>query len=454
MAAVDTQSGIARLAAAFARAKEAGRGALIPYLCAGDPDRETSAAMLAMLGAAGADIVELGIPYGDPLADGPTIAAAAQRSLDAGTTIDGAIALAANAARGGAPPILMFTYFNPVLQFGLDRFADALVAGGICGAIVPDVPLEESAAIREAFAPRGLALPLLIAPTTPEPRARAIAAASEGFVYLVSRLGVTSASQGPDFAWIAERARMLREVTSTPLAIGFGISTAAHVREAHGISDGAIVGSALIDAYAGTSGGEAVERARRAVIALLLALALAGAEPSATAAPEATATPGPADCSIVDVAAASRILGYPVGAPDPNSRTGGSCFYVSRDIAEDGSLAYAIVTPDRLAQRRAFFLAFSRRCAPAAKGTLNELACRQFIALSQANDMDDYYTARSGAGDASPVPGLGDSAVASGNALYVRHGEAVFEVSVLRGGDFDLERSTALARELLSRAKT
>jgi tryptophan synthase alpha chain len=260
--AIDTQSGTARLATAFARAKSAGRGALIPYLCAGDPDRETSAAMLATLADAGADIVELGIPYGDPLADGPTIAAAAQRSLDAGTTIDHAIELAANAAQAGAPPILMFTYFNPVLQYGLDRFAPALVRGGICGAIVPDVPLEESAAIAAAFDPRGLALPLLVAPTTPVARAQAIATASTGFVYIVSRLGVTSASKEPDFAWIAERVSTLRAVTATPLAIGFGISTAAHVRRAYEISDGAVVGSALIDAYAGVRGAEAVRRAR------------------------------------------------------------------------------------------------------------------------------------------------------------------------------------------------
>ena len=265
MIAVGTPSGIERIGAAFARAKRAGRGALIPYLCAGDPDRETTAAMLAVLADAGADIVELGIPYGDPLADGivgPTVAAAAQRSLDLGTTIDDAIDLAATASRAGAPPILMFTYFNPVLQYGLERFADALAQGGICGAIVPDVPLEESGGILAAFAPRGLALPFLIAPTTPAVRAQEIARSSEGFVYIVSRLGVTSASKEPDFEWIAERVESLRAVTATPLAIGFGISNAAHVRRANEIADGAIVGSALIEAYAGSRGAEAVERMR------------------------------------------------------------------------------------------------------------------------------------------------------------------------------------------------
>lgn len=255
-----TGNGGERIALAFRQAREAGRGALIPYLCAGDPDRATSARLLAAAAAAGADIIELGIPYGDPLADGPTIAAAAQRALRGGTTTVDALALAAEAVAAGSPPIVMFTYFNPILQFGLDRFAAAAAAAGICGAIVPDVPLEETAAIRAAFAPFGLVLPLLIAPTTPEARAADIARASGGFTYLVSRLGVTSAHAEPDFAWLAARVATLRRVTASPLAIGFGISTADHVRRACEIADGAIVGSALIDAYAGTTGEAAVSR--------------------------------------------------------------------------------------------------------------------------------------------------------------------------------------------------
>ncbi len=262
MPATDTTSGIARVAAAFARAKAAGRGALIPYVCAGDPDRATSAEILAVLGPAGADVVEVGIPYGDPLADGPTIAAAAQRSLDGGFTFDAALELAAATHRDGAAPAIMFTYVNPVLAYGVERFADALVRAGICGAIVPDVPLEEAAILRAAFEPRGLVLPLLVAPTTPAARAETIAKASSGFVYLVSRLGVTSASKEPDFAWIAERVAALRRVTDLPLAIGFGISTAAHVRRASEIADGAIVGSALIDAYVGHDPSEAAGRVR------------------------------------------------------------------------------------------------------------------------------------------------------------------------------------------------
>ena len=253
-------SGVERLDAVFRRTRAAGRAALIPYLCGGDPDLATSEALVAAVAAAGADIIELGIPYGDPLADGPTIAAAAQRALEAGTTVDAVLAIAARLHAAGGPPLLLFTYVNPIVQYGLEHFADALVAAGASGAIVPDLPLEEMSPLRAAFGPRGLALPLLIAPTTPLERAVAIAERSDGFAYLVSRLGVTSASREPDFGPIAARVAQLRERTARPLAVGFGIATPAHVRAVAAIADGAIVGSALIDAYAGTRGDEAVER--------------------------------------------------------------------------------------------------------------------------------------------------------------------------------------------------
>ena len=247
-------SGVERIAAAFARAKAERRVALIPYLCAGDPDAATTAAILAAI-APSVDVIEIGIPYGDPLADGPTIAAAAQRALDGGMTIDGALALARDASREDGPPIIMFTYVNPIVQYGLERFAEAMFAAG-----PPDVPLEEIGPIRSAFAPRGLALPLLVAPTTPLERAAGIAEASDGFVYLVSRLGVTSAQREPDFDWIAGRVARLRERTPKPIAVGFGIATPEHVRRVSAIADGAIVGSALIDACAGYRGDEAVAR--------------------------------------------------------------------------------------------------------------------------------------------------------------------------------------------------
>jgi hypothetical protein len=161
----------------------------------------------------------------------------------------------------------------------------------------------------------------------------------------------------------------------------------------------------------------------------------------------------PADCTILGTADAAAILGYAVQAPDPASQSAGVCFFTSREVAPDGNLSYAVITAAQLPQRRAFFRAYSRRCAPAAKGTLNELACRQFLKLAVAQTIDDYYAARAGAGEPSPVPGLGDSAAANGDALYVKRGQTVLEISVKRGGDFDLVAATKVAKELLARLK-
>ncbi|MDQ2909306.1 MAG: tryptophan synthase subunit alpha [Candidatus Eremiobacteraeota bacterium] len=274
---ITAQSGLQSVAAAFGCARAARRGAFIPYLCAGDPDLATTEALLVALGEAGADLIEFGIPYSDPLADGPTIAAAAQRALDAGTTIEAALQCAARARRRGAPPLIAFTYLNPVLQYGVERFADALFSADACGAIVPDVTFEEGGRLRTAFQARSLALPLLIAPTTPPQRAAAIAARSSGFTYLVSRMGVTGARHEPDFSWLAQRAAALRTSSDVPIAIGFGISTPEHVRRTCAIADGAIVGSALIDAYAGTRGDEAVGRTR--ALAAELAAATSATSP-------------------------------------------------------------------------------------------------------------------------------------------------------------------------------
>jgi tryptophan synthase alpha chain len=219
------------LASIFAAARARGRAAFIPYLMAGDPDLETSRLMLAALAAAGADAIELGIPYGDPLADGPSIAAAGQRALAAGTRIGDVLELAARARNDNATPIVLFTYFNPVYQYGIEAFARDAAAAGVAGAIVPDIALEESAGLRDALAAHGLEMPLLVAPSTPRERAARIAEAAGGFVYLVSRLGVTGAGAAPDFAPMRAQAAMLRDVTAKPLAIGFGVSRPEHVRE-------------------------------------------------------------------------------------------------------------------------------------------------------------------------------------------------------------------------------
>ena len=256
----------------FARARAERRAALIAYVVAGDPDRATTLAVIDALTAAGVDLIELGIPYGDPLADGPTVAAAGQRALSGGMKFADSLEIAAQARSRGAAPILFFTYVNPIDRYGAERFARDARAAGAAGAIVPDVPLEELDAFAPPLRAAGLAIPLLIAPTTPDARAARLAAASTGFVYLVSRLGVTGARREPDVAWAAGAIARLRPATPLPLAVGFGISTPAQAAAVGAVADGVIVGSALIDAYAGSRGDEAARKAGDYAAALRAAL--------------------------------------------------------------------------------------------------------------------------------------------------------------------------------------
>ncbi len=260
-----------RLAGVFARARAEQRAALIVYLVAGDPDAATTAAVIDAISPE-VDLIELGIPYGDPLADGPTIAAAGQRALNNGMTVGGALAIAHAAHERGSAPILFFTYVNPIVQYGAARFAAAARAAGAIGAIVPDVPLEELATFAPALRAEGLSIPLLVAPTTPPERAARIAAASDGFVYIVSRLGVTSAGREPDVPWIRSAIDGLRAATQRPLAVGFGVSTPAHAAAIGAVADGVIVGSAFVDATAGRTGADAAAAAHAFVAPLRAAL--------------------------------------------------------------------------------------------------------------------------------------------------------------------------------------
>jgi tryptophan synthase alpha chain len=237
-----------------------GRLAFIPYIMAGDPDLETTRAIVRALAEAGADAIELGVPYGDPLADGPTIAAAGTRALKNGIKLSDVLALVKE-LHEAAPPIILFTYYNPVYQFGVQEFARGAAGAGAAGAIVPDVTLEEAEPLRLALGAHDIEMPLLVAPSTPRDRAAQIAEQSGGFVYVVSRLGVTGAGQAPDFAPVRKQVEMLRGVTKKPLALGFGISSAEHVLAVRDLVDGVIVGSALIDAYAGFRGAEAARAA-------------------------------------------------------------------------------------------------------------------------------------------------------------------------------------------------
>ena len=243
---------VSPIADVFARCAAENRAALIVYLMAGDPSLDHTPALLAAAAAGGADIVELGIPYSDPLADGPTIQAAAQRALKSGTTFDGVLELVAKLDRSSVPvPIIAFGYFNPVYVRGLTRTARDLKDAGFSGAILPDLPPEEAEEAHAALRAAGISLTMLVAPTTPLERTRAIGDASDDFVYVVSRMGVTgeTAQLGTEVRDLVER---VRPVVSKPLAVGFGVSTPEHAHAIAAYADGVVVGSALI-AQAGGS---------------------------------------------------------------------------------------------------------------------------------------------------------------------------------------------------------
>jgi tryptophan synthase alpha chain len=253
--ASETVTGVDRIAAAFELARDEGRAALMPYMMAGFPDRETSLAVAAAYAASGADLVELGVPFSDPLADGPTIHAAATAALESGATL--ATALETCRSISARLPVVLMIYANMVLAHGgAEEFAAILAASGAAGAIVPDLPLGEDAEVGAALTAAGLALVPLVAPTTAPERRRAICEPAEGFVYLVSTTGTTGERAAVP-AHLAELAAATREdAGTTPVAVGFGISTPQQAAEVGRIADGVIIGSRLVRA-AGEAGSSA-----------------------------------------------------------------------------------------------------------------------------------------------------------------------------------------------------
>jgi tryptophan synthase alpha chain len=233
--------------------RRAGRRALIPYITAGYPQLATTASLLTALVHAGADVIELGVPFSDPVADGPTIQRSSQRALENGVTLSWVLDLLASFRERHEVPVVLFTYLNPVLRHGAARFLSDATAAGAQGVLLTDLPVGADAALESAFESSELALIRLIAPTTSRARALEIAARAQGFLYYIARMGVTGATSTLREALPQELAA-LRSVTDVPIAVGFGISTPEHAAAVAKVADGVVVGSALIDAL--DRGGE------------------------------------------------------------------------------------------------------------------------------------------------------------------------------------------------------
>ncbi|EFN57960.1 hypothetical protein CHLNCDRAFT_48138 [Chlorella variabilis] len=237
----------------MAELKKQGKVAFIPFLVACDPDAATTVKALQKLDELGADVIEMGFPYSDPLADGPTIQAAATRALQKGTTMDKVLDVVRQASATIRAPIVMFTYYNPIMARGLDKFCRQAKEAGASGLLVPDIPLEETPEIRAVASQHGLELVLLTTPTTPQPRMRAIAESSQGFVYLVSLTGVTG-MRGSMESRVEGLIKQLQSVTDKSVCVGFGVSGPEQAQQikAWG-AEGVICGSALVKAL-GESG--------------------------------------------------------------------------------------------------------------------------------------------------------------------------------------------------------
>ncbi|MEA5510341.1 tryptophan synthase subunit alpha [Crocosphaera sp. UHCC 0190] len=230
----------------FQSLRDRGQCALIPFITAGDPDLETTAKALRLLDASGADIIELGVPYSDPLADGPVIQAAATRALGRGVTLEDVLTLVKDVQPDIKAPIILFTYYNPIFYRGIEAFLQQIKAAGVQGLVVPDLPLEEAETLLKPASEIGIEVTLLVAPTSPLERIQAIALQSQGFIYLVSVTGVTG-MRTQVATRVEELIVSLRSVTDKPIGVGFGISEPQHALQVKNWgADAVIVGSACV----------------------------------------------------------------------------------------------------------------------------------------------------------------------------------------------------------------
>jgi tryptophan synthase alpha chain len=245
---------VSRLAGTFSRLRAERRGGLITYTTAGDPDLSRSAEILKALDRAGADVLEVGIPFSDPLADGPVIQRATERALAAGSSLGASLEMISSIRPDVAAPIVVFSYANPLMRMGIEVFARRAAAAGVDGVLALDLPIEEAADFRATLAASGIDTIFLISPTTTDRRIQRAAELGRGFLYAISRLGVTGAraTVAASAGALVER---IRRQTKMPIALGFGISRPEHVAEVTAYADAAVVGSSLVSliAEAGTS---------------------------------------------------------------------------------------------------------------------------------------------------------------------------------------------------------
>jgi tryptophan synthase alpha chain len=239
--------GVSRIQTRFADLKREGRAAFVPYVVAGDPDADTSQRILEALPGAGADLIELGLPFSDPMADGAAIQKGAARALAAGADTGSVLAMVARfRERDAATPIILMGYYNPILTYGLDVFAEAASKAGVDGLIMVDVPPEEADPLADALETHDLALVRLATPTTDAARLKIVARRLKGMVYFVAVTGVTGGKEA-DAGLIASQVKLVRDTSGLPVAVGFGIRTPERAAEVARIADAAVVGSALVD---------------------------------------------------------------------------------------------------------------------------------------------------------------------------------------------------------------
>jgi tryptophan synthase alpha chain len=243
-----------RIADAFRRMRDEQRVGLVTYVTAGDPSLERAADILLALDRAGADVIEVGVPFSDPVADGPVIQRACERALAAGATLERVLDLVAAVRPSVRAPIVLFSYANPIYRMGFERFAARASDAGVDGVLALDIPVEESGPIRDALLGHELDPIYLLSPTTTDERARRAGELGRGFLYLISRAGVTGA-RDTLAAGVREMAARVRAASDLPLAVGFGLSRPEHVRAVAEFADAAVVGSALVSVIADAGGG-------------------------------------------------------------------------------------------------------------------------------------------------------------------------------------------------------